>query len=199
MKPSSQTALFGLGSILCVLIALSLPWIFMESDLVGTDIVMMNFFQLILGLLFIPIMSWYSYRAYLEKRQKVAHYGLFSPCRIIPSHHTQETPRYHYGLLLLFPLCYLFFSYVMYQNIDSSMTLIDIMIFILWGAAAVCIILGVIVYKESPTPSLSMTFSKYCPNCGRSGFKDLQFCSNCGTKLVQESPQQFNTSLIRDK
>ncbi|MFX1516989.1 MAG: hypothetical protein ACFFC6_11800 [Promethearchaeota archaeon] len=201
MKKSSQTAFLGLLSIFLVVVSLIITWFFFNVN--GSDEIpsrlMFYFFQFILGLIFIPIMLWGTYRAYLEQRPEIAHRAWWCECKTTSKE--EVTPRYHYGLSIMFHLICFGSFYVDSINFStgSPLTLVDILILALWGGSLVCILVGIYIYEETPTLRKQLMISDFCPKCGQKNPKKLKFCNNCGESLLISSNHSFNTAVIVDK
>ena len=200
MKRSSQTALLGLISILLVVLALIITWtLFNYVDESETDvhsIAVFYFFEFIIGVIFIPIMLWGTYRAYLEKRPEIAHRSWWCECKTTSKE--EVSPRWHYGLSIIFPLMTFYFFYLFEMNVarGSALSFLDILVLVLWGGSLVCILVGIYIYEETPTPKKQLMISDFCQRCGQKNPKKLKFCSKCGESLLIGSNHSFNTVIV---
>lgn len=203
MKRSSQTAFLGFLSIILIMLSIAITWILvptMDPSIIW-DRMTLYFFQVIIGLIFIPIMLWSSYGAYRESKREVAHRSWW--CEFKTSSKEQVTPAYHYGLSLSTHLVFFGFAYINEINFAKSPLLfLDILILFLWGCSLISVIVGILVYKETEVHSSLKeqgTITKVCRKCGQKNAENFRFCENCGEALILDATTLLSNPIINDR
>ena len=203
MKKSYQTAFFGLLSIILIMLSIAITWILVPTidSSVLWDRMTLQFFQVIIGLIFIPIMLWSSYGAYRESKREVVHRAWW--CEFKTSSKEQVTPAYHYGLSLSTHL--VFFGFAILNEINfakSPISFLDILILFLWACSLISVIVGILVYKETEVHSSLKeqgTITKVCRKCGQKYAKEFRFCENCGEALILDTTTLPSNPIINDR